>query len=68
MVIIIMIKTKIFSVMNDHDILEQKINDFCKSHLITPSRLIDIKFHTQAFQQGRDVWYDALIIYDEVTM
>ena len=61
-----MIKTKIFSVMHDHDILEQKINDFCISHLITPSRLIDIKFHTQAFQQGRDVWYDALIIYDEV--
>ena len=64
--VIIMIKTKIFSVMNDHDILEQKINDFCISHLITPSRLIDIKFHTQALQQGRDVWYDALIIYDEV--
>lgn len=64
MVIIIM-KVKVISSLNNKKDLQQAINLYLFEEKINSENLIDIKFHTQAFQSNQDIMYDVLIIYED---
>ena len=58
-------KVKVISSLNNKKDLQQAINLYLFEEKINSENLIDIKFHTQAFQSHQDIMYDVLIIYED---
>ncbi len=58
-------KVKVISSLNNKKDLQQAINLYLFEEKINSENLIDIKFHTQAFQSNQDIMYDVLIIYED---
>ena len=58
-------KVKVISSLNNKKDLQQAINLYLFEEKINSNNLIDIKFHTQAFQSNQDIIYDVLIIYED---
>lgn len=58
-------KVKVISSLNNKKDLQQAINLYLFEEKINSNNLIDIKFHTQAFQSNQDIMYDVLIIYED---